>query len=427
MEPSPSVPLRKAAKKLNILLVDDQPAKLLSYEVILAGIGETLLKASSACEAFECLLKNEVALILIDVCMPDLDGFKLAALIREHPRFQRTGIIFVSAVSTSHLDQLRGYDLGAFDYIPVPVPPDLLRAKVRVFMDLYRKTREFERCNAELEQRVLERSSALRRLNEKLEARIEQRTHEREKALARLFEAQKVDTIGELTGEVAHDFNNLLMAVVGSLTLLQKRLPDDPQCRRLLDHALQGGHRGASLAQRLLAFSRRQALKPQRVDVGDLVGGMEELLKRAVGAGIELECRFPSGLSPVRVDANQLELAVLNLALNARDAMPGGGRLMISAEETGNAEAADSSLLPGDYVRIKIADTAAAGAEPGIGTSLGLSVVHEIAARSGGLLRVHTAPHRGTAVELWLPQDGGATPRAVGGPNSEAAAAPPGI
>ena len=421
MERSPSVTPKKGTKKLNILLVDDQQAKLLSYEVILAGIGETLIKASSACEAFECLLKNEVALILIDVWMPELDGFKLAALIREHPRFQRTGIIFVSAVSTTHLDQLRGYDLGAFDYIPVPVAPELLRAKVRAFIDLYRKTRELERCNAELEQRVLERSAALRRLNEELEARIEERTREREKALAQLFEAQKVDSIGELTGEVAHDFNNLLMAVVGSLTLLQKHLPDDPQSHRLLHHALQGGHRGASLAQRLLAFSRRQELKPQRVDVGDLVGGMKELLKRAVGAGIELECRFPSGLSPVRVDANQLELVLLNLALNARDAMPGGGRLMISAEQTGNAEAADPSLLPGDYVRIKMVDTgvgmdAATRAmafeplfttqAPGVGAGLGLSVVHDIAAQVGGLLRIDSAPNMGTAVELWLPQYG---------------------
>src|ERR1700735_747360 len=130
-----------APDKVNILLVDDSQAKLLSHEVVLAEMGENLLKASSAREAFECLLKNEVALILIDVCMPDLDGFKLATLIREHPRFQRTGIIFVSAVSPTHLDQLRGYDLGAFDYMPLPVAPDVLRAKVRVFIDLYRKTR----------------------------------------------------------------------------------------------------------------------------------------------------------------------------------------------------------------------------------------------------------------------------------------------
>ena len=134
---------------VNILLVDDQHAKLLSHEAILAEIGENLLKASSAGQAFECLLKNEVALILIDVCMPDLDGFELAAMIREHPRFQATAIIFVSAVMMTYPDQLRGYQLGGVDYVPVPVVPELLRAKVKVFVELYRKTRQLEQFNAE--------------------------------------------------------------------------------------------------------------------------------------------------------------------------------------------------------------------------------------------------------------------------------------
>ena len=406
--------------KVNILLVDDQQAKLLSHEVILAQIGETLIKASSAREAFECLLKNEIALILIDVCMPDLDGFELAAMIREHPRFQRTAIIFVSAVMNANLDQLRGYQLGAVDFVPVPVAPELLRAKVKVFVDLYRKTRQMERFNAELEQRVLERTAALRRFNEELEQRLEERTRERETALAQLFEAQKMDTIGQLTGGVAHDFNNLLMAVLGSLTLLEKRLPEDPLCRRLLQNAVQGAQRGAALTQRLLAFSRRQELKPESVNFADLVSGMEELLRRALGTGIELKCQFPANLPPVLADANQLELALLNLALNARDAMPGGGRLLIAASaETKAAAGADSSLRAGDYVRIDIVDNGTGMDEatllkatdpffttkgPGKGTGLGLSMVHGLAAQSGGLLRIGSAPNVGTSVELWLPR-----------------------
>ena len=236
-----------------------------------------MFKASSAREAFEYLLRNEIALILIDVCMPDLDGFELAAMIREHPRFQHTAIIFVSAVMNAYPDQLRGYQLGAVDYVPVPVVPELLRAKVKVFVDLYRKTRQLERFNAELEQRVSERTAALQSFNEELEQRIEQRTRERETALAQLFEAQKMDTIGRLTGGVAHDFNNLLMAVLGSLSLLEKRLSDDAQCRRLLQNAVQGAQRGAALTQRLLAFSRRQELKPESVNLSDLVCGMGEL------------------------------------------------------------------------------------------------------------------------------------------------------
>jgi signal transduction histidine kinase len=420
MEPSPGVAPVNESDKVKILLVDDQPAKLLTYEVILAGIGETLIKASSALEAFECLLKNDIALILIDVCMPDLDGFDLARMIREHPRFQRTGIIFVSAVMTASLDQLRGYELGAFDYVPVPVVPEVLRAKVKVFVDLHRKTRELERLNAELEERVLERSAALRRLNDQLERRIEERTRQREKALAQLYESQKMDTIGQLTGEVAHDFNNLLMAVLGSLTLLQKRLPEDTECRRLLHNAVQGGQRGATLARRLLTFSRRQELKPESVDIGDLVCGMEDLLTRALGFDIELECQFPNTLPPVLVDANQIELALLNVALNARDAMPAGGRLLISASEnTVGSGAAEFSLPPGGYVRLRIVDTGMGMDEatrakatepffttksPGMGTGLGLSVVHGIAVQSGGLLRINSAPNTGTTVELWLPQ-----------------------
>ncbi len=410
------------SNKVNILLVDDQQAKLLSYEAVLAEMGETLIKASSAHEAFECLLKNDIALILIDVCMPDLNGFELARMIREHPRFERTGIIFVSAVMTTDLDQLRGYELGAFDYVPVPVVPEVLRAKVKVFVDLHRKTRSLERLNAELEQRVLERSSALRRFSEQLERRIEERTRQREKALEQLFEAEKTDAIGQLTGEVAHDFNNLLMSVLGSLTLLQRRRPEDAQCRRLLHNAVQGAERGASLARRLLAFSRRQELRPESVDIGELVSGMAELLTRALGFGIELACQFPSALPPVLVDANQLELALLSVALNARDAMPGGGRLLISAsEETLGSAAAEVSLPPGDYVRIRVVDTGmgmdeatlAKAAEPffttkspGMGTGLGLSVVHGIATQSGGMLRINSAPNIGTTVELWLPQSG---------------------
>lgn len=166
--------------RVNILLVDDQPGKLLTYEAILNELGENLLRAGSGREALEHLLKSDVAVILVDVCMPDLDGFQLAAMIREHPRFQKTAMIFISAIHLSDMDRLRGYEMGAVDYVPVPVVPEVLRAKVRVFCELYRKTRQLELMNVELERRVKERTAEL----ESAAVRLKQSERGRSLALA---------------------------------------------------------------------------------------------------------------------------------------------------------------------------------------------------------------------------------------------------
>jgi PAS domain S-box-containing protein len=159
----------RSDEKVNILLVDDQPAKLLSYEVILRDIGENLIKASSGREALEQLLKTEIAVVLMDVCMPELDGFELAAMIRDHPRFRKTAIIFISAIHLTEVDRLRGYEMGAVDYVPVPVVPEVLCAKVRIFAELYRKSRQLEQLNAELERRVADRTAELERSNRQLQ------------------------------------------------------------------------------------------------------------------------------------------------------------------------------------------------------------------------------------------------------------------
>ncbi len=407
-----------AEEPVNILLVDDQPGKLLGYEAILGELGENLIKAGSANEALEQLLKNEVAVVLIDVCMPELDGFELAAMIREHPRFQKTAIIFVSAIQVTDLDLLRGYAAGAVDYVPVPVVPDLLRAKVRVFAELYRKTRELEALNLELERRVEERTAELAQTNADLERRVEERTREREAALAQVHEMQKVESLGQLTGGVAHDFNNLLMAVLGNLDLLRKHLANDAKARRLIDGAIQGAERGATLTKRMLAFARRQELKPETVDVPSLVDSMVEMLGRSLGPGIEIATDFELALPPTRVDPNQLELALLNLALNARDAMPLGGQLTISGHRERVAVGDVPGLAPGEYVCITERDTGHGmdevtlkrATEPffttkgaGRGTGLGLSMVDGLVAQSGGAMRIASRPSLGTTVELWLP------------------------
>jgi PAS domain S-box-containing protein len=163
-------------EQVNILLVDDQPAKLLAYEVILKELGENLIVAASGREALEILLKNEIAIILVDVCMPELDGFELAAMIREHPRLQKTAMIFISAIQVSDIDRLRGYEMGAVDYVPVPVVPEVLRAKVKIFAELYRKTRQLEGLNAELENRVRARTAELEESNSRLLASEQRRS-----------------------------------------------------------------------------------------------------------------------------------------------------------------------------------------------------------------------------------------------------------
>jgi signal transduction histidine kinase len=413
--------------RVNVLLVDDQPAKLLSYEVMLAGLGENLIKVSSGREALACLLRTEVAVILVDVVMPELDGFELAAMIREHPRFQETAIIFVSAIAMTDLDRVKGYESGAVDYVPVPVVPEVLRAKVRVFADLYRKTRQLAHLNAELEERVADRTAALESTaaalaaaNADLERRVEERTREREAAFAQLHEMQKVESLGQLTGGVAHDFNNLLMVVLGNLQLLRKRLPDDPPLLRLVEGAIQGGERGAALTKRMLAFARRQELKPDVVDVPKLVGGMTDLMRRTLGPTIEITAALKDGLAPVFMDPGQLELALLNLAVNARDAMPQGGSLVISAQPgaVGTKGASVEGLAAGEYVCIAVSDTGTGmddatrrrAIEPffttkgvGKGTGLGLSMVHGLAAQSGGAMRIESRLSEGTTVELWLP------------------------
>jgi signal transduction histidine kinase len=405
--------------KVNILLVDDQPAKLLSYEVILEELGENLIKAGSARDALEQLLRNEIAVVLTDVSMPELDGFELAAMIREHPRFQRTAIIFVSAIHLTDPDRLRGYAAGAVDYLPVPLVPELMRAKVKVFAELYRKTRELELLNVELERRVDARTAELALANAQLEQRVEERTREREAALAQVHEMQKMESLGQLTGGVAHDFNNLLMAVLGNLELLKKRMPDTPLLKKLVDGAITGAERGATLTKRMLAFARRQELRPATVQLSAVVEGMEDMLRRSLGPTITIEADVSDSLPPVQIDPHQFELALLNLALNARDAMPNGGRLTITACQDGAAYAA-AGLPDGEYVCAVVSDSGSGmdeqtlkrATEPffttkgvGKGTGLGLPMVHGLMAQSGGAMQIASQVGQGTAVRLWLPVD----------------------
>ncbi|HEX7881504.1 MAG TPA: PAS domain S-box protein [Afipia sp.] len=246
-----------------------------------------------------------------------------------------------------------------------------------------------------------------------------------EQAREALAHSQKMDAIGQLTGGIAHDFNNLLMVILGSLELVRKRLPDDERIATLISNAAQAAQRGAALTQRMLAFARRQDLDLKPVDVPGLVRGMTDLLQRSLGPSIPIETHFPLKLNPVHADANQLEMALLNLAVNARDAMPGGGNLVIAAREEIVKGRSNGKLKAGRYVCLSVKDTGEGmdratlgrAMEPffttkgvGRGTGLGLSMVHGMTEQSGGRFVLKSRKDEGTTAEIWLPVTKGVIP-----------------
>jgi PAS domain S-box-containing protein len=239
-----------------------------------------------------------------------------------------------------------------------------------------------------------------------------------EAAREALLQSQKMEAIGQLTGGVAHDFNNLLMAVLGSLELMRKRLPDDPKLMALLNNAVQGAQRGTVLTKRMLAFARRQELKKEAVDIPELIRGMTDLLQSSLGPSILIETHFPLVSKTVLADANQLEMILLNLTVNARDAMPEGGRIVIATHEEVLRAGDGSRLKPGAYICLTVSDTGTGMDEatlrramepffttkgPGKGTGLGLSMVHGVAEQSGGWFTLRSRKGEGTTAELWLP------------------------
>ena len=259
---------------------------------------------------------------------------------------------------------------------------------------------------------------ALRELNDSLGRRVSDAIAEREHALAQLHEAQKLETIGQLTGGVAHDFNNLLTPITGTLDLLGRRYGDDTRSARLIDGALQSAERAKTLVQRLLQFARRQPLETRAVDTAALIEGMRDLISSSIGGLVELRIVAPDDLTPALADPNQLELAILNLCVNARDAMPDGGALTVALEQTILGPRSNPALPPGAYLRLSVIDTGfgmdeetlARAIEPfystkerGKGTGLGLSMVHGLAAQLGGAFVMSSAPGEGTRADVYLP------------------------
>jgi PAS domain S-box-containing protein len=273
----------------------------------------------------------------------------------------------------------------------------------------------------------------LRDMNETLEERVRERTADLERLHEQLRQSQKMEAVGQLTGGIAHDFNNLLTPIVGGLDILQRRGVGDDRGQRLIEGALQSAERARLLVQRLLAFARRQPLQAAAVNIGKIVGDMTELIGGTLGPSIRVTVDLAQNLPSAMADPNQLEMALLNLAVNARDAMPEGGVLTISARtaQIGRGR----KLAAGEYVRLAVSDTGigmdaetlARATEPffstkgvGKGTGLGLSMIHGLAAQLGGTLELSSTPGVGTTIEMWIPvASSNTTPTAMRAPVDE--------
>lgn len=516
-----------------VLLVDDDERNLLALQTVLEDLGEVVL-ARSGEEALRHLLKGEFAVILLDVYMPGMDGYETAQIIRRREQTKSIPIVFLSAVNKEAEHLMRGYSMGAVDYVFKPVDPIILRSKVAVFVDLFEKTKEIE-VKARQEQELLDAN--LRANSERLRAEQELRRAEQRQAViiqslpmvlylepydsrrripnyltgdiesicgftyeqlssdpqmwvdrlhpddrnrviaalearrksgkmsieyrwqaadgqykhvldqavllkdsdgravefagtitditeqrsleSQLVQAQKMDAIGKLTGGIAHDFNNLLGAVIGGLSLLERKAVLEDEQKRILGMTKRAAEQGSDLVRRLLAFARRQKLEPRPIDIDALRLAVSDLLIHTLGGLIKIEWKIAADAWEAYVDQAQLELALVNLIINARDAMPGGGSVSVTADNRSVAGEGESGLEPGDYVRIEVRDTGT-GIEPevlekvmdpffttkavGKGSGLGLSMVYGFAKQSNGAFLIESEVGEGTTAELWLPR-----------------------
>jgi signal transduction histidine kinase len=375
---------------VNILMVDDQPAKLLTYETILAELGENLVKATSADAALQMLLRDEFAVVLVDVCMPNIDGFELATLIRQHPRCERTSLIFVSAIQQTNLDQLRGYEAGAVDYVSVPVVPELLRARVAVFADLYRKTAALERINRELEQRVALRTAELQRdLAER--RRLEQ---------ALLDASRRKD---EFLAVLAHELRNPLAPIRTAVDLLRLRPIADPsviECRDVIGRQVEQLTR---LVDDLLDVSRINSGKIRLVreplDVAAIVRHAAETQRPQLDERKQrLSVEAPERPLVVDGDLTRLSEAVGNLLDNASKYSDEGARIVVRIEAGAAGEAVIRVQDPGIGIPPEMlsrvfelftqVDHARSRTQGGLG--IGLALVRELVELHGGRVTAHS-------------------------------------
>jgi len=396
--------------QINILMVDDQPAKLLTYESMLSQMGERLIKAQTASEALSHLLKDDIAVVLMDVNMPELDGFELAAMIRQHPRCRRTAIIFVSAVHLSDVDRVKGYETGAVDYVSVPVVPEILRAKIGVFADLYRKTSELEHVNQSLEERVSERTQELQSTIAQLRER-ENRLRLQGEALA---EADRRKT--EFLAMLAHELRNPLQPIRASVELLRQTKATLEQLQWARDVVDRQVNQLVRLVDDLLDASRISSGKLElRKDIVDFIsivsGAVESSRPLAERKNQRITLNLPS--EPIYIDGDGVRLmqVVLNLLNNSVKYSPVGARISLAVEgREGNVVTRirdeGMGIASADLSRIfemfYQGQAKADDAQGGLG--LGLALVRQLVDLHGGSVEAHSdGPGKGSEFVVRLP------------------------
>jgi signal transduction histidine kinase len=405
--------------KLNILLVDDQPSKLLTYEAVLEELGENILKAGSAREAFQILLHSEIAVVLVDVCMPELDGYEFASMIRQHPRFRSTAIILVSAVLTNDVDRMKGYSSGAMDYLPVPLVPEILRAKVAVFIDLFRKTRALESLNRDLELRVRERTSEL-----------EASTAQLQKSEEELRKADRHKD--EFLALLAHELRNPVAPIRNAAQILLLRGATDPELLwnvQVIDRQVRHLTR---LIDDLLDLSRisrgRLELKRGRVTLSEVIESALESSRPCIEQyGHVLAMELPTRVVHLDADLVRLSQVFMNLLNNSAKYTPNGGRIELSAtlqEADGEPTAIEVRVrdtgvgiepakLPRLFEMFVQLDGAERRGEGGLG--IGLALVRHLVLLHGGTVEAHSeGAGRGSEFVVRLPVVAGAAAPAAG-------------
>lgn len=483
------------ARRVKVLVVDDDDRNLLALSEVLAPIAEVVC-SSSGRDALRQLLRDEFAVILLDVFMPELDGYETAALIREREQTSRIPIIFLSAVNkeTEHL--MRGYEMGAVDYVFKPVDPVVIKSKVSVFVDLFTTHQQLEESEkrqdsilralpmaiyevterdgelmrrfrgGDLEHFLGEEAAAVergdrewqdwvhpedrRRLTQEpepgadsvtveyrwigpngnrhhiLDQRVATRSGgglrrwagsllditERKELEARLVHAGKLDALGQLTGGVAHDFNNLLAAMLGGITILQRRLELGEREQMVMDQMRHAATQGTELVRRMMAFARQQDLSPGSVDPASLCDSVAGLVNHTLGGKVKVKWNCPEAGLNLYADRGQLELALMNLIINARDAMPDGGEIEVSIEKDRGKSDKEPMIrisvsdvgsgIPED-VLARVTEPFFTTKEAGKGTGLGLSMVSGFVHQSGGDLRIDSVEGKGTRIEMVLP------------------------